>query len=1744
MRAAKKTDLDRKILQELVPLNALSPERFREVSEKILVEEVKSGRYLFRKGDRDNQSIYLLEGQVNLIDGFRKVASEVVSGTDMSRYPISNVQPRAVSARAAKKSIIARIDSSLLDAFLTWDQSNGAEVVEIGADEHNDWMTRMLQSEAFMKIPPAMIQSLLMKMQSVEMNAGDTVIRQGDKGDYFFTIQAGRCAVTRRDAEDSDEHLLAELAEGDSFGEDSLVSGTKRNATVSMLTDGVVMRLAKEDFVALLQEPLVNRVNYETAATMVNEGAVWVDVRMPDEYEDGSFEDSVNIPLATLRGEVAELVFNAKYVMCCDTGRRSCSAAFMLSRMGFDVYMLDGGIAGMNAEALDQTGLSGESLVAAVESGPETETRLAEVVGFEDGLHEVADTASTAEDSETAALVTAAESATDAGTVTADLEVEVEELRAWNEMLAADLEQYRTTETRLTEQLELLRGELGESGGKLADLYAQARADSEEKQRLHEESANLQENYGRQLQVLQTELEETREQLTRLQSQADDTAGQQSSQAEIRQLQEDLTQARAEADEKQRLHEESASLQEDQVRQLQSALEAARQQLTEQQSQADAATGQQQQSLEQAAAAQQSSQAEIQQLQEELARASSRMQALEDDLAAARETLPAEHAAVLQEQQERVAGLQHALEQAEQERVELRDQLAASNDRRETSEKDLRSELQDRVVLSDRLGEELAAMRENFQQVTEDLAAAASQSEELEQRNTELVSGVESLQQKLDDSRQQMEQQAAAAETDRESLERRIEEISSDHQQDSERLSTVSADHEAAVLRIQSLEEELEALRAARREAGTQLQEQVERADNMAASRQAAEEALERQQADWDAERARHGKELGELQESIEDLRTELGTAQEQAATEKTALEEQLQQLRTEHSAQSEQYEVQLLEHQQQQSEQANELQDAQVECDNWQQKFNALTEENSQLQQDVAGLNDQVATLAGSADEQLQELQSELNAGQQHILELEQAGIDKDAQLAALQEEIAGQKEGIREGERQQELLQQQLDGLQQELVEHDERARLDQLESQESIRKAHEDLTRKNDNEKELQGQIVRLRKKLEQSTLEQQQVREDAQVDIDNIRDELHAERQARAEERAEMAARQRELKEQLTAVASEHESNLNNQSGAIEDARYAAREEERVRLQDLLNNQQQTEEQLQKLQQELQQAHAESAQLHQQEKERRQAGTGLLQEQNAQAEAAIEQLESQLKQLTQERDQSLEEQQTLREKLNVLRGEVEVARGLMNVEREGQVEDPVRLRSELEETRKNVEISVRLRAEAEAARDQLIRERDALRELLEGDKDVELPLHVPALDEGVSHASPSQAETPRVSSGRADVTTGKDSTPRQEEKTSQKHSWSRGLNGVVMVGIAALVFWLILDSEEPGQPSGGNMDTTPDMSAAEAPVSAAATVLPETVKDTPAVAAALPAAPDAVERPAPVAVDSVPATAQAVKKPVTPVVKATPAPVIQKPDAPEQVAAAAPVPASAPVFRDQLKNGSKGPLMAGLPGASYMMGSSGNSLNFDEGPRHQVTLTGFSISKHEVSFSEYDRFARATGRRLPHDEGWGRKDRPVINVSWHDANAYAAWLSKQTGKTYRLPSESEWEYAARAGSLEQYWWGGAADTVPANCFNCGSKWGGSRTAPVGSFVANNFGLHDMAGNVQEWTQDCYRAGYADAPVDGSARLAPECTQRAVRGGAYTSPQDSLRSARRGQYDQDTRLDNLGFRVVREN
>jgi len=191
----------------------------------------------------------------------------------------------------------------------------------------------------------------------------------------------------------------------------------------------------------------------------------------------------------------------------------------------------------------------------------------------------------------------------------------------------------------------------------------------------------------------------------------------------------------------------------------------------------------------------------------------------------------------------------------------------------------------------------------------------------------------------------------------------------------------------------------------------------------------------------------------------------------------------------------------------------------------------------------------------------------------------------------------------------------------------------------------------------------------------------------------------------------------------------------------------------------------------------------------------------------------------------------------------------------------------------------------------------------------------------------------------------------------------------------------------------------------------------------------------------------------------------------------------------------------------------------------------------------MSRHEVTFAEYDRFARATGRPRPHDEGWGRGQRPVVNVSWNDAQAYTAWLSGLTGMRYRLPSEAEWEFAARAGSDSFFWWGNILGTNNANCFDCGSRWDNQSTAPVGSFAASPFGLHDTAGNVLEWVADCYHDSYEDAPGDGSAWISGVCDARVARGGAYNKPATAMRASRRNSFSADTRLSFIGFRVVRE-
>jgi formylglycine-generating enzyme required for sulfatase activity len=241
------------------------------------------------------------------------------------------------------------------------------------------------------------------------------------------------------------------------------------------------------------------------------------------------------------------------------------------------------------------------------------------------------------------------------------------------------------------------------------------------------------------------------------------------------------------------------------------------------------------------------------------------------------------------------------------------------------------------------------------------------------------------------------------------------------------------------------------------------------------------------------------------------------------------------------------------------------------------------------------------------------------------------------------------------------------------------------------------------------------------------------------------------------------------------------------------------------------------------------------------------------------------------------------------------------------------------------------------------------------------------------------------------------------------------------------------------------------------------------------------------------------------------------------------------------------KDTFKECTTCPQMMVVSAGSFSLGSpAGEPARFaNEGPQHTVKIARqFAVGQFALTFDEWDACVGAGGCNgyRPDDQGWGRGGRPVINVSWHDAAAYVAWLAKLTGKPYRLLSEAEYEYATRAGTTTAYPWGSAIGKNNANCHGCSSEWDNKQTAPVGSFAANGFGLYDMVGNVWEWTQDCYHDGYDGAPTDGSAWISGDCGSRVLRGGSWYRDPDNLRSALRFGVTSDLRNYGVGFRVAR--
>ena len=1544
MGAAKKL-IDKKTLRDLIPINALSPVHIEEISKKAVIEQVRSGRYVFKQGDRDNQSVYLLEGKVELVGDGRTVVGTVTAGSDSARHPLAHKQPRQISVRAVGAVTVARVDSGLLDVLLTWDQSSGYDVVELGgAHDEDDWMTRMLQSEAFLQLPPSNIQQLLMRMETVGARAGEVIVRQGDEGDYFYVVKSGRLAVTRKASARGREVLLAELSDGACFGEEALVSDTRRNATVTMVTDGSLMRLSKQDFNELLRTPLVHEISYAEAKQAVEQGAEWLDVRLPGEFDNQAIRGSRNLPLSALRDEASKLDAGRTYIVCCDTGRRSASGAFVLSQRGFDVYVLANGLGEVPAEDLTDPG----------KGGADTASQEAEVIPFESES-----AADSGQDQETAAADAALREQIDALKSARD--------KAQQQLAALGTE-HRTLQTKFEElgrehaKLRIALQQATEQGDRETDALREARRRiSELEQQLKDQSSDHQQ-LSRKLETRLAQLEKEGDQ--RLQAQ----------QSEI-----------------ERLREIEKSLRE-----------------------------QQDASVEQL-------RTEKQHLQEEL------------------------HA-----QQQR------ALQQSKE------------------------------------LERELSTVRDDYQQLGQRASALAGERDALRVDLEKLQQQMEALRADQDAAHSEQDRRIGELRAQLEERERELEEharqredLESRLAQQAERIAILESAERDAHEQQEALAGELEAARLALDESQASNEALAEEKRTLTAELGALRDELQ-------AAHAGHKTVVGELEQRLRDAESERDAARDKLLDTENRLTEAAAQ-QADSAAQLKVLEERL----------TSERRELESELDTARQALARAQREQENTLREQSRLMEALRQAEHRLEQQQFEHDNELHRLRK---ELEEAGGEADAALAA---EIEVLETRLKEVRQQAAQFEAELTKLQSDKEDAESAAEMRVAGLEQQLEDLERQLAQAQDSARQAEQQLLEANEAANEEMAVRLQAEEDAQLQLRAEIERLTGEGNAKQEQLTLLEQKVAELEQVLQEV----------QSAAAESTDV---DELRQRLQA--------------------------------------------------REEALDELQAQLQQACEERDAAAETARQARHEADRLRAEAEVTRGLVDMQGDAAQADPA-LREELEQVRKDIEVAVRLRTRAEQRADELQAEVERLRNQLSGaaggggaqhaDTTAfgDSSLRVPSLDDSDPDAAVAMTPVADDSHGEGEFeeeepdTAVRPGAPRLIEESGPA-TGRRGLFvGLVLLaagGLAAGGWWFMQGEDgaprqQPGPASVAAGTVQPSSQSGDA--SAKPVTAPRSSEPGPAVTgsgvtkeeAQTRTMPRVVAAPAPAEPPPVPPSKPQrapipEPEPVPPApetVDTTPAGVEQTPRAPETPK----VPVPVRTFRDPLSGGGRGPRMVELAADSFEMGSGSTSPRFEERPRHTVHLRRFAIGAYEVTFEDYDRFARATGRALPDDQGWGRGRRPVVNVNWEDAVAYTRWLSQQTGRSYRLPTEAEWEYAARAGSQTRFWWGGEADGLRANCFDCGSEWDGARTAPVGSFRANALGLHDTAGNVMEWVQDCYVDSYRAAPDDGSAMLAGPCSTRVVRGGGYSSPSEQLRSASRADRDPASRLDNLGFRVARD-
>ena len=342
------------IIRQLIPLSTLSINQFEFLCTKITVEVAKASTFLFKKNDTATNLVYLIDGSITLQSSELKIET-IQSGTESSRFALAHQIPRKIDALTNTSVRFLRLNTGIIDTLPpnSFEKDNIYMVIDEPEDENDgDWMTTLLKSPIFRALPPANLQKIIMGLEEVSFEKGEIIVKQGDAGDFYYIIKKGHCLLSRRPSANAKEIKLAQLRTQDTFGEDSLISNEPRNVSITALTNISLLRLSKEKFNSLIKEPSLKYTPHSEIADKMDNGAILLDVRAPDEYKKHHLPNSINAPFFSLRMQLKTFDKRKEILVVCENGKTSEAATFLLLRHKFNATIVEGGMEHEPQEAI------------------------------------------------------------------------------------------------------------------------------------------------------------------------------------------------------------------------------------------------------------------------------------------------------------------------------------------------------------------------------------------------------------------------------------------------------------------------------------------------------------------------------------------------------------------------------------------------------------------------------------------------------------------------------------------------------------------------------------------------------------------------------------------------------------------------------------------------------------------------------------------------------------------------------------------------------------------------------------------------------------------------------------------------------------------------------------------------------------------------------------------------------------------------------------------------------------------------------------------------------------------------------------------------------------------------------------------------------------------------------------------------------------------------------------------------